>query len=410
VPGFKVVRLELPGDWRDGWLYREQLLLWSRSGQFYWMPLAGLLDVVTREATPSLSLLSECLLFRNDWKSGQLFRKFLSVEGVTPALLRDYRRGQWETSIRLPNVPVEPVPSEATPGVVLDTSMYANRVYVASTEGLFESYFNPEEPLIRHPVIRRLEVRTAKVAARYLSLNASTEDEGLWFAPILVGQGYWEDWPPPSTNLDMTRVADYSLAVSFTSPHLLNYKASPTPGFLRAEAVRARSHERALYDEWRILRYEPERDIERLAVYALMTQHRVELTRAEEHAASLPDDPPLVLGNSGYRLLTYWQDRLHVVDIFADSRRGIEARPDKPFAKSNLPQTLPDDVLAVYPIAGGFLVELFDELRLVTPRASYLLFDGPAARVRTFPRSRRYQEVALVVGENSCHLVGFLEL
>jgi hypothetical protein len=178
---------------------------------------------------------------------------------------------------------------------------------------------------------------------------------------------------------------------------------------LRAEAVKVRSQP-ALYDEWRILRYDAEREIERLAAYALMTQHRVRLTLAEEHAASIPEDPPLVLGNSGYRLLTYWQDRLHVVDIFADPRRGIEARPDQPFAESNLPKTSPDEVLAVYPIAGSFLVELFDELRLLTPRASYKLFEGPAARVRTFPRSRRYQEMALIVGEKSCHLVGFLEL
>jgi hypothetical protein len=86
----------------------------------------------------------------------------------------------------------------------------------------------------------------------------------------------------------------------------------------------------ARYDEWRILRYDAEREIERLAAYALMTQHRVRLILAEEHTASIPEDPPLVLGNSGYRLLTYWQDRLHVVDIFADRRRGIEARPDQP--------------------------------------------------------------------------------
>jgi hypothetical protein len=97
--------------------------------------------------------------------------------------------------------------------------MYANRVYVASTEGLFEPYFDPKEPKARHPVIRRLEVRTARITARYLSLNASTEDEGLWFAPISTGQGYWDDRPTrTSSDLNMNRIADYSLAVSFTSP------------------------------------------------------------------------------------------------------------------------------------------------------------------------------------------------
>lgn len=373
------------------------------------MPTTALVDLVRQETNPSLTVLTEYLIFRNDWKSSEQFRKLLSVRGVHSALLRGFGSERSEATVRIGGVPVDNLPTERVPGIALDTSLYANRVYVASTEGLFESYFNPADPRIQYPLIQRLEVRTAKVAARYLSLNASTEDEGLWFAPILIGQGYWDEWPPQSRDLNMDRVAEYSLAASFASRHLLNYKNSPTPGFLRAEAVRERAHDRAAYDEWRVVNYEAERDIERLALHALMHQDKARLSLVEKDRDPLPDERPVVLGNSGYRLLLNWQDESHVIDISAFQGKDIEARPDRRFGRAQLPHASPEEVLAVYPMAAGFLVELLDEVRLLTPNGSYLLFEGSAARVRTFPHSRRYQDVALIVGEDGCHLVGFLE-
>lgn len=408
MPRFRVVRLQLPGSWRDGWLYKDTLLLWSRSGSLYWIPLEVLLELITRQTNKALAILCECLLFRNDWKFGQPFRKLISVEGVLPALLRDYSFDQREVVVQLPSVPVEEARMESAPGLALDTHLYANRVYVASTEGLFESYFDPQHPRTPYSAVQHLDVRTAKVSARYLSLNASAEDEGLWFAPIRAG----DDWRSSLPNkLSMSRVAGYSLAASFASRNLLNYKDSPTPGFLRAQAVKERPHQWAAYDDWRVLRYEPERDIQRLALRALRTQSKVSLASAEElGATSLSEAPPAVLGNSEYRLLVHWQEQLRVIDVSAHPGKDVEARPDRQFAQLQLSRASPDEVLEVYPIAGGFLAELFSEVRLLTPRASYLLFDESAARIRTFPQSRRYRDVALIVGEDSCNLVGFLEL
>jgi hypothetical protein len=408
MPTFRVVRVQVPGAWRDGWLYKDHLLLWSRAGSLYWIPLGVLLELINRHANKALGVLCECLLFRNDWKSGEPFRKLVSVEGVLPALLRDYSYDQHEAIVKLPTAPLEEARMEPAPGLALDTQVYANRVYVASSEGLFESYFDPQHPRRSYPAAQHLDVRTAKVSARYSSLNASAEDEGLWFAPIHIG----DDWfTSLQGELSMSRVAGTSLAASFASRNLLNYKDSPTPGFLRAQAEKARPHQQAIYDDWRVLRYEPEREIQRLALGALRSQSKVSLASVgEDGAVPLTETPPSVLGNSEYRLLVHWQEQLRVIDVSAYPGKDVEARPDKRFAQVQLPDASPDQVLEVYPIGAGFLVELFSEVRLLTPRASYLLFDEPAARIRTFPQSRRYRDVALIMGEDSCNLVGFLEL
>ena len=116
-----------------------------------------------------------------------------------------------------------------------------------------------------------------------------------------------------------------------------------------------------------------------------------------------------VLGNSAYRLLIRWQDSLQVVDISAYAGKEIEARPDPAYRTKRDFDLVPSSVLKTYAIGAGFLIELVDEIRLITPRGSYPLIRERAARIRTFVHARRYQDTALVVGENGISLIGFFE-
>ena len=116
-----------------------------------------------------------------------------------------------------------------------------------------------------------------------------------------------------------------------------------------------------------------------------------------------------MLGNSAYRLLMRWQDSLSVVDIAAYRGRQIEARPDPKYRGHRAPDFAPGTVLKTYAISDGFLVELMDEIVMITPRGAYSLLRERAARIRTFSQARRYQDAILVVEENSVSLIGFFE-
>jgi hypothetical protein len=401
---FGIVRIHIPGDWRDVWLYKEHMLLWSRDGFLHVVPVRQIIRHLEQEVSLTTAVILEHLLFRNDWKASEQFRRMLEI----PSLRKLFAQSIRECSKNVVVVPASiggASATESAPGVLLDAEIYANRVYLATTEGLFESYFSPKDPLNSEPLFARLEHRVSRVAARYGSVNAAAEDKGLWFAQLTFG----EDRLPEGESERFQRIADQSLSVSFSSRNLLNYTEDPIPAFLRANAVRERLHTNANWEEWRVLGYERPTDISRLARFALRSASR-RIALKDAGSVVDVDESVTALGNWEYRLLLAWQGALHTVNLSAYDEHDIEARSGS-FHRVDISNIDPEaDILSTYPIAGGFLAELFDRILLITPNGAQAFFAGPAARIRTFLKSRRYQDVAAVVEEHGVSLVGSFDL
>lgn len=397
----RVMRLDLPGEWSDGWLYKDHLILWSRTGRMYYTPLTVLGRALNRTVSPGLSVAAEYLLFRNDWKASEQFHAMLSVPGVENRLFADFAANSESTIISLGNFEAFPVESQPVPGVALDAAIYANRVYVGSTVGLFETRFNPNYPDAPNPLIPRLNLRTASVSARHSVVNSSADEDGLWFSRVLFGEDEW--WRDEESGFE--RVAELSRGNSFASVHLLNYTDDPFPTFMRSEIVHERPHDQAEFAEWRVTGYQAAANIGGLTTSTLRSAKKVRLSETMDQKM---DDTTegRVLGNSDYRLLVAWHDSLHVVDIAAHAGREIEAKPNSAFRRLSHLNVRPTSILDTYAFGGGFLVELQDEVLLINPTGSYMLIREPVARIRTFVQSRRYREVALVVRENYVSLLG----
>lgn len=395
-------RIQIAGNWRDAWLYKEHVILWSRVGEIFVVPVKRIMANVRALVSPAAALAIEYLIFRNDWKSSEQFRRMLSVAEIREA----FSSGIRDSASRLINLPVDvatKLNAEAFPGVLLDAEVYANRVYLGTTEGLFETYFNPNSPFSREPVIHRFQGRVRKVAAKFASVNVAAEEEGLLFAPVLFGEGRWWD-EDESERLE--RIAEFSLSASFSSRNLLNYTDDPIPIFFRGEAVRERLHSRANWEEWRVLSYENATDISGLARLALRTHRKVPLSEVRQESND-KSEFVMALGNLNYRLLVARNSSLFTINLSAFDNHEIEAKAVHEYSLTGTGVDPQSDILATYPIGREFLVELFDEVLLVTSTGVHPFFAGPAARVRTFTNSRRYQDVAAVIEENGVSLVGY---
>jgi hypothetical protein len=357
---------------------------------------------VALDLSPESVYLADHLIFRNDWKTSEQFRRLLAVPELTSRLTHAFEGDRSELVVELPDLSrIDELAVDRTPGIALDTQIYANRVYVASTEGLYEWYFHPEEPIQESPMVQHLDFRVSGVRAGYASVNASAEDRGLWFQRISFG-----DEDTRFNNQPMiSRIGDESFGASFTSCHLLNYTEDPIPSFLRARTKRERPHDRAIYESTQVESYESEQSIAQLTFDALIATR----TQRDDPLFEIPRSGLTVLGNSAHRLLAHWQERLHVVNLSAYERKPVAARPNKKFGKLTS-RVGPEEVLSTYGIGQGFLVELYDRLLLITPTGSYTLFVGSAGRVRTYPGSRRHFEVVVVVGESSVNIIGYLEV
>src|SRR5260370_10855089 len=368
--------------------------------------LAHLLRKFRGETSPALSAVSDYSIFRNDWKISDQFKRLSAVPGVLPALLSDFADSNKPIVVDIDPLGLEPSRSDPVPGFMLDADLYADHIYVGSTRGLFESRFDPGQPLVSSPVVLRLDHEVSTVNAKYSVINTSAGEKGLLYAHVNFDQGNW--WSGKPT---FKRAAEVSYGNSFASHHhLLNYVNDLFPTFLRAETQRKERDQGSEYQESRVIGYQDQVDISGMTRAAIGRSRKVRLSESEALRTQSEDAPTAqVLGNSADRLLIRWFDNLQVVDISAPRNKDLAARPDPNYRTLREADILPSSILKTYAIKSGFLVELFDEIHLITPKGSYLLVRERAARVRTFIHARRYQDVALIVGEESLSLIGFIE-
>jgi hypothetical protein len=393
------LRMNIPGEYRDLWLYKSRLYVWDRFGVMSFVDL----DTVARHLAvnhgSAVAALTQTLIFRNDWKAGEQLRSMLSVPDIEDAFLRPFSDRD-RIVVEVPSHLFSPSGSEAYPGTVLDTCVYADRVYFGTPDGLLESYIDPDGPERAHRLYQQTDFRVSKIAVRYAAVNASAEDMGLHFARVRFAS------PSDAAGFKRAgwrRIADYSLSASHAARNLLNYTDASVPSLLRAKVTEAPAHDKARYEEYQVVGYEDAKDLSGITYRAAATA-----TGAGDRGGRAASAGEVaVLGNSNQHLLAARNDRLGVIDITAREDGEIEARPSRGYMNTDLGAVPPAGILETYPVGGGFVVELRDSLHLITKDGGFLLADGPAARVRTFTNSIRYKEVVATVEENTASLTGF---
>jgi len=402
----RVFHLRIPGQWNDGWLYKEHLILWSRSGQMFVTELAELLEKAHTQLTPALSVAADYAIFRNDWKSSEQVNRLIEVADVRQAFFKDFPDSGAPLIMEIESLEMRPSQSDPVPGFILDVSLYADHIFTGTSEGLFESRFDAKSPQARRPVVQWLEKEVSAVNAKNSIVNSSAGEQGLLFSEVnFQDLNWWSERP------SFRQTAEISYYNSFVTYHVLNYADKAFPAFLRAETEsRVGRTGSSDYQESRVVAYHDQADISFIAGAAIDGSRRVKLSESHSLKSNVEAEPAgRVLGNSVNRLLVHWGNALRVVDISAQKGKDIAARPDPKYGAIGEADIRPSSVLRTYAIESGFLVELFDEIRLMTPHGSYLVAKEQAARIRTFPYSRRYQDMALVVGEDNVTLIGFIE-
>lgn len=396
------VHVKIPGQWRDLWLYKNKILAWDRVGGLFYLDVEkDLAKHLSKNYGPGRSLLAQMLIFRNDWKVGEQSRSMLSVPEIEAAFLRQFQdRDQVE--LEVPSSFFRRNESEAYRGAVLDTCIYANRVYLATVDGLLESYINPEHPDRAYGLDRQLDRRVSKLAVQYAAINAAAEDEGLFFGRVSFAD---EQGSPGFHPSYFRRVAEYSLSVSHASRNLLNYTGESAPKFYRARTETKEpsdsSRSRGFGESQVVVGYD---DASSIASLVQSTFLEDELSHGLD---SRGGGEVQVIGNSGYHLLATSGEQLRILNLRAFDDREVEMRRSRQFRAAERVPIPVSDVLETYPISGGFVIELSDAVHLINKDGSYEIMKGAAARIRTFMGSVRHKESIAVIEEDAARLIGF---
>jgi hypothetical protein len=417
----KVVRLSLPGSFEDAWFYKDRLLLWTTEGQTLEAPVEALGNAIS-QAAPGSGPLPQLLFTRNDWKFTALFEAMIGIPGVPSALDRlFYTFPPSPLELRL-NALFDDIGAEQADGTLLDVSVYFNRFYLSTTSGLYDVDIDWEDQAITpsRGLRRRLEYRCVAASTGYGLVNASCEDNGLFTSFDEFG------WVARTANDSSTpahrpvrgartlhRTDERSIRTAWLGHSLLNYRGAEGTSFIRS-ATRP-SNYAGSEDRSVIVNYRPERyDLNGLLVAALRgaTNARSRALRAAIHEW-LEDGHTDTIGEpADFRIIANAGSNLVIES--PNARVGLVKlrTPDKGPPELLSVETLlreEERIVSVARVRSGLVLESESAVDLWTDRGITRLVEGEAVRVRTFPNSKRYKDLVVVVLDKSVMLVGFYD-
>ncbi|GMM97051.1 hypothetical protein [Microbacterium sp. MTN4-26] len=388
--------LRIPGLWEDAWLYRENLLVWDRRGQLFYVPIHTLWRRVEQARDHHHAVLADHLVFRSERKSSHEFQGLLAIPSVKREFVAPLTMTA-EVIVEIDASDFRQASIEATPGNLTDTVAYGNRLFTTSDAGVFETQFDARYDE-GSPLLQVHSAPATAIVAGNGQFAVSLGEVGLLSREVGFGDGY--GWIDSAQEAILETLAPYSRHVTRSSVHLVNYGESPIPDFIRATTHIERRPNG--FTENIITEFSEPASLDE----SLRQVVGQDITSDEVRSGEAFD----VLGNANYRLLIQIGNEVSVLNMLATRDRPLRVNPYRRIDVSNeTPRTL-NQALSTQALRSGFLVEHVGGVHVLGDSGVIELANELVVQARTFPASRRYVDTVVLVREGSLDLVGFIDL
>lgn len=375
----KTIRLFLPGEFEDAQLYMGHLLLFTSDGGLRAIelePLASRLETRYEQWKGLLTL----AFARNDWLGGGPVSSLARNPTVAAALNASFD-AMAGTVLELDegDVQLHDVGGYVQPAsTVLDSELYARRMYLGTTEGLFHFDLDLDD-LVVSPAHRRIDARCVGTTAEYGTVNASCEAEGLF-------SGFDEfGWTGRSAGrAPLVQTAERSVRCAYLGTDIVNYERAVEPELLVAEVEEVDAEPDDFYARRRkvVTRF-----------HAPSADPAGVITGLERERAVPPDDVQFVWNSSRAFFINTFEH-----GFFTAVRTSSGVR----FARHG---TTSGRVVAVHPFPRGWIVETDFTVSVLASGRLHRLLDDEPMTVRTFEGSKRYRRLIAVCVEEGLHLI-----
>jgi hypothetical protein len=382
-----ILRLFFPGDFEDAYVYMGRLvtLTTSRSVRFY------NLDKITAELEEryaGLAPVFQLAFARNDWLASEQLRSLSRNAGVVSALRQTYERFPQpvlEIQESLGHKSEEDLNIRAR--VLLDLLIYNSRMYVASDAGLYRMDMDLNADQCLGAPETKLEARCLSTTAGYGSVHASCGDEGLF-------SSFDEESPlKPSNRSGMRFVAEKSLRTQWLSYDLVNYSRVVSPLLLHSQQERADS-------------FGPERERKQVIGFDETPLDLGYLLQALVQKHKLREDALQFVYNSSRVFFVHTYDGSFYT--FGISSNG-PGEPSLKLAFTKRHDGTSARVIGAHTAHVGLVVETDKDVQLFAGDMWSTILPSEAISVRTFPRSKRFQNLVAITLEAGILLAAIIE-
>ncbi len=387
-----VVSLVLPTQALDAFVYAGHLWVVGRDHAVRVLPLQSLVAEICAKF-PDYETAYQLAFVRNDWLTNAQAQTVFadpSFRGVLEKLWRGAGEqpqplehvAEWREVAELPLLNLQ------------DCRFYAMTAYFAGREGVFEGGIDVNERSgevhIRGGVERVFDAPVVALSAKAGELAMSAGAEGLFHGTIGPG-----DEP---LDVDQRRCAHRSIRTTWTGWDVVNYSGQFDFEYLRND------WDKVPTGAPRHFRFSEEDEAgERVRITSFAsTRFGVEavgIGRLEEWSRA-------VFFQSTNRTGVMVLDDNSC--LWLNWRIGRDGSPFLSVKRQQLPRVGTSRNLgapiSMSPLSSGYVIEYFDRSYLVSQDGSQVLENRPAIAVRTFPASRRFRQLVLIVREDGVSL------
>lgn len=376
--------LGFSGDWHDVWLYKDSIALWNSRNVMLTFSTEDVLKQIRRAHGLAAESVARFAIFRTDWKASAQFRALLNIQGAEAFLGDSMQHVPSHIDIDVDKLATEVPQGDAPDGIITDSSIYANRVYLATTEGMFESLVYPGEIRAGRDLAQVCDVSVFSVSAKYGAVNAAAHEGGLWFRQIRFGEDRVE-----FDGRKMHKIGEYALRVDPFWRDLMCYGDSPYPTLFHAKESKERPHAAAQFESWRVRGYSKAEPLQSVVE---------DLFRG---LGSDDESQGQMIGNSDQFAVLSSGSKVYASRLSDRGRRLMDAR--KTWTVSDADSS---GILATHAISNGVVLEEENRVLACFDWGTREIFFGEVGRVRTFKDSQYYKEVVAVVHNEGVSLVG----
>lgn len=385
------LRITIPGAFEDAFYYMGQLIAVTADRTLVAVDLERALYENFATRIPAIY---QFYYLHNEWLDRQHVKLLLGIPEVD--------HGLWEAGQRYESLVIQPtwqtmdISGEAfNRGAILDLQAYNRRLYISTTEGLFDTDFSVDYgDLELDDVKKRTDARCMSTSVKYGTLVASCGSEGLFAAYDDFG-AIGQDRPA------LQHAESTSSRANWFGYSLTNYTNATSLQFLSGQRQNAPTGRLSpdsgdlIASEIAITPAAESYGHQRIPVVVTSLE---EDTRSSALLAEDAEGADFVANSFNYFFIHMPTSEYRFYMRRHRSGRIVGSPTDESIGEVG-------EVLSTHTFHSGIVVESFDSVYLITSIGINRIYDGAALKVRTFPAGTYGVNVIAVIDEEGLNLI-----
>ncbi|WP_157619652.1 hypothetical protein [Skermanella stibiiresistens] len=381
----KIVRLKFPGNYEDAYVYMGWLNIVTCNRELQCINL----DYVARDIDAGDNSERPVATFafaRNDWLSSESTRELLKNPGVHREFFnafdhfpRDYevslKKGQYS---QFHHIPIKS-------SVMLDLMFYNHRLYIGGNDGLFHIDIDWELMDVGQLSEKRHDYRCGNLSAKFGMINSSCGGEGL--------HACFDDfhiYDTGSKERKFRKIADKSVRTSWVDSGIANYASNSNVDLY--QTTRSKVSKSVEGDKQLATDVSGSGAGLGYFIKETLRQHDV-----------VENSIQYYFNNNRFFFVHTYDGKFYCFETRKNPKGDINIF----FTRTQKAEQ--SRILSAHPVKEGLIIETDDRVFLFSEDRWWTIFEGPVISVRTFRKSKRFQNLVAITHEEGVEVISIID-